>query len=184
MQRLSMHSSNPSVCLKEFRNIWEHLSNRGNPARAIDFCSQSFNWNQRRNMLMQKPTTRRGNNNCIHQYKGCVFSSCNVQGVDVLSEVEAVSTPCLRSGRLQERKSSHHTPSSQLRASSHWDVFYDGQFTFWKGQPNSSPQIMVSPVPGDGTGGSKTEALRQLTLGPGLTLQNAQLFEFIIGGQQ
>ena len=43
---------------------------------------------------------------------------------------------------------------------------------------------MVIPVPGDGTGGSKTEALRQLTLGPGLTLQNAQLFEFIIGGQQ
>ena len=50
MQRLLTHSSNPSVWLKECRNFYEHLHNRGYHARAIDFCFRSFNWNQRQNM--------------------------------------------------------------------------------------------------------------------------------------
>lgn len=84
MQRLLTHSSNPSVWLEECRNFYEHLRNRGYPPRAIDSCFRSFNWNQRREMLVPKLKTRSNSNSFFDQYQGCVFSCRNAPGVDQL----------------------------------------------------------------------------------------------------
>jgi hypothetical protein len=84
MQRLLTHSSNPSVWLEECRNFYEHLHNRGCPARAIDSCFRSFNWNHRRKMLAPKLKTRCGDDSFFDQYQGCVISCRNAPGVDQL----------------------------------------------------------------------------------------------------
>lgn len=84
MQRLLTHSSTPSAWLEECRVFYEHLRNRGYPARAIDSCFRSFNWNQRRNMLTPKPKKRACDDSFFEQYRGCVFSSRNAPGVDQL----------------------------------------------------------------------------------------------------
>ena len=84
MQRLLTHSSNPSVWLEECRSFYEHLRNRGYPARAIDSCFRSFNWNQRRKMLAPKLSTRSDDDSFFDQYQGCVFSCRNAPGVDQL----------------------------------------------------------------------------------------------------
>ena len=60
LQRLLIHSSNPSVWLEECRIFYEHLRNRGYPAHAVYTCFRSFNWNQRREMLAPKLNTRSG----------------------------------------------------------------------------------------------------------------------------
>jgi hypothetical protein len=43
---------------------------------------QSFNWNQRREMLAPKLKTRSGDDSFFDQYQGCVFSCRNAPGVD------------------------------------------------------------------------------------------------------
>ena len=84
MQRLLTHSSCPSVWLEECSIFYEHLRNRGYPARAIDSCFRGFNWNQRRSMLAPKLRKLSDDDSFFDQYRGCVFSSRNAPGVDQL----------------------------------------------------------------------------------------------------
>ena len=68
MQRLLTHSSYPSVWLKECSKFYCHLSNRGYPSWAINFCFRSFHWNQLWNMLIPKTTMQSGTDSLFHQY--------------------------------------------------------------------------------------------------------------------
>ena len=81
MQRLLTHSSNPSVWLEECRTFYEHLRDRGYPAKVIDTCFHEINWNQRRRMLEPKLKVMDDDSDALFvQYRGCVFSNRSAPG--------------------------------------------------------------------------------------------------------
>ena len=50
MHRLLTHSSSPTAWLKECCFFYEHLLNRGYPAKAIDTCFLKIHWNPRKDV--------------------------------------------------------------------------------------------------------------------------------------
>ena len=94
MHRLLTHSSNPDVWFEEITFFYNHLRDRGYPARAIDSTFRKFNWNQRRDMLKLKYHT--DNDKFFCQYQGCVFSHRNAPGSAQLQKVINLSLEDLR----------------------------------------------------------------------------------------
>ena len=54
MHRLLTHSSSPTVWLEKCSFFYEHLRNRGYPARAIEACFSKIEWNRQQKMLEPK----------------------------------------------------------------------------------------------------------------------------------
>jgi hypothetical protein len=97
--RLLTHSSNASVWLEECSIFYEHLRNRGYPAKAIDACFHNVNWNQRRKTLertVEPATTVKDDDEFFVQYRGCVFSNRNAPGTDELRQSIDLSLDELR----------------------------------------------------------------------------------------
>jgi len=96
MHRLLTHSSSPTVWLEECRFFYDHLRNRGYPAKAIDACFREINWNQRRKMLEPKKKDGQDENTFFSQYRGCVFSTRNAPGIAALRQEMDLSLDGLR----------------------------------------------------------------------------------------
>ena len=95
MHRLLTHSSSPAVWLEECRFFYEHLRNRGYPAKAINACFREINWNQRQKML--EPKKKKDTQDTFFtKYRGCVFSSRNAPGINALRQELNLSLDDLR----------------------------------------------------------------------------------------
>ena len=94
MHRVLTHSSSPTVWLEECRFFYDHLRNRGYPAKAIDACFREINWNQRSKML--EPKKKAVQDTFFSQYRGCVFSTRNAPGIDALRQGMDLSLDGLR----------------------------------------------------------------------------------------
>ena len=85
----------PAVWLEECRFFYEHLRNRGYPAKAINACFREINWNQRQKML--EPKKRKDvQDTFFTKYRGCVFSSRNAPGINALRQELNLSLDDLR----------------------------------------------------------------------------------------
>ena len=134
MQRLLTHSSNPWVWLEECSIFYEHLGERGYPAKAIDSCFLGFNWNQGHNMLAPQPMKRCDDDSFFDQYQGCVFSSRDALGVDQLRggiDLSLDKLRCQGDVKAQELRSSLQEPSSRQERPPSGIYFTTLIFTFW-----------------------------------------------------
>jgi hypothetical protein len=94
MHRVLTHFSSPTVWLEECRFFYDHLRNRGYPAKAIDACFREINWNQRSKLL--EPKKKAIKDTFFSQYRGCVFYTRNAPGIDALRQGMDLSLDELR----------------------------------------------------------------------------------------
>jgi hypothetical protein len=121
MHRLLTHSSNPTIWLDECAVFYSHLRNRGYPSRAINATFRKVNWNQHIKMLETRKRDQ-DEDKFFAQYRACVFSNRNEQGI---AELRARMDLSLKELQNKARGATSYPPlpSSHSRARSRWDIF-------------------------------------------------------------
>ena len=138
MHRLLTHSSSPR--LEECRFFYDHVRNRGYPAKAIAACFREINWNQRRKMLEPKKKAGQDENIFFSQYRRCVFSTRNAPGIHALRQEMDLSLHGLQCHDAERDIFSQRTHFA-VKSAMQWDLFYYSDFTcYFNVAAEKSPQ--------------------------------------------